>query len=120
MNKSKTLTGIYANIGKIIRKRRTEMDLTLEELAFRCGRDWSYLCQIELAKSIPSIETLALICEQLGIKMSELFEENATKAKVVAKADKDLFAAKITFLLRNTKTKDKKTALAVLKKLFQK
>ena len=96
------------------------MDLTLEELAFRCGRDWSYLCQIELAKSIPSIETLSLICEQLDIKMSELFEENATKAKIVAKADKDLFSTKITFLLRNTKAKDKKTALAVLKKLFQK
>jgi len=116
MNKPPKLIKLYENIGKQIRKARSEEGITLEELAGRCGRDWTYLSQIERAKSIPSMETLFLICEQLRIPFASLFESH--KPEVTYKIDK--YSNKILYFLRESSPRDKKTAVEVIKKLFDK
>ena len=118
--KSANTINLYKTIGATLRKKRIEQNITLEELGWRSGRDWTYISQIERAKGIPSIETLLLICEQLGIKISELFEVSTVKNKVSDKTEKDPFTTKIAFLSHNAKAKDKKTVLAIAKKFFQK
>jgi DNA-binding response OmpR family regulator len=61
------------NLGKVLRDRRKNMDLTLAQLSDRTKVSLGYLSQIELGKNSASIETLYKICLGLGIKMSELF-----------------------------------------------
>jgi len=116
MGKLEKLTNLYKNIGGHIRKTRGAQSITLEELADKCGRDWTFLSQIELAKSIPSIETLFLICEQLRIPLASLFTSH--------KADKlncdDPFINKISYLFKDASPKDKKTAVLLIKKIFKK
>src|SRR4029078_9329660 len=60
-------------LGKVLRERRKNLDLTLAQLSDRTKVSLGYLSQIELGKNSASIETLYKICLGLGIKMSELF-----------------------------------------------
>ena len=63
------------NLGLKIKERRTLLDLTQEELANRCELTKGYISQIENDKVSPSIETLGLILEVLGISFSDFFKE---------------------------------------------
>ncbi|MDI6641519.1 MAG: helix-turn-helix transcriptional regulator [Elusimicrobiota bacterium] len=68
------LKKIFETIGQQIRNKRKAKSLTLEDLAEKCGREWSYISQIERGKSIPSIETLFRICNALEISLTDLFK----------------------------------------------
>jgi transcriptional regulator with XRE-family HTH domain len=116
MEKPAKLQQLYANIGHQIRETRTKRGITLEELAGRVGRDWSYISQIERAKGIPSIETLFNISEELQIHLSSLFETH----KPTSKPQADTFSSKILYILKDASPKEKKTAISVLKKIFNK
>ena len=116
MGKSEKLTNLYRSIGRHIRKAREGQGITLEELADKSGRDWTFLSQIELAKSIPSIETLFLICEQLRVPLATLFDSHKTKIPNC----NDPLIGKIAYLMKDASPKDKKTAVLLLKKLFNK
>lgn len=61
-------------LGNSIRDRRKEANLTLAELAQRAGVSIGYLSQIELGKSIASVEKLYRISLGLGIRITDLFE----------------------------------------------
>lgn len=115
MSKPLALLELYANIGRQLRRVRKMNGLTLEELADRCGRDWSFLSQIERGKTVPSIETLYLISEQLHIPITALLSDVDTKVD-----DKiDPIANKISHFLVNASLKDKKMAVDMIKKLFK-
>jgi transcriptional regulator with XRE-family HTH domain len=53
-------------IGKLIRDRRTEKQLTQEELSERSGVAVSTICSIENGTHVPMASTLAAILGELG------------------------------------------------------
>ena len=62
-------------IGSVIRRVRTERELTLEEASQRAGVSSSMLGQIERGESNPTVSTLWKIAEGLRISFSELMGE---------------------------------------------
>lgn len=59
--------------GKIIQRRRIEIGLSQEELAFRSGISRSYMGVIERGEKSPSIDTIAKVAKGLGESISDLF-----------------------------------------------
>ncbi len=107
---------IYKSIGKIIRNERNKRGLTLEQLAEKTQRDWSYLSQIERGKNVPSIETLIRICEALNISLGNLFAFH--KPIVTYKADP--YINKISNIIKERNVEDKKVAFNILSQVFKK
>ncbi len=62
----------YKKLGKNISKRRLLLGIKQVELGELTGLSQKYLSNIENAKSIPSLETLLLICEALKTTPNEL------------------------------------------------
>lgn len=99
---------LYKHIGQKIRTARKAKEMTLEDLAFEIGMDWSFLARIETGKAIASIETLSKICSALNIEMSYLFDnKDIIKDELV---DKDLHK-----LIKNLPLKEKQKILKILK-----
>ena len=65
---------------KFVRNRiaflRTAKNISARELSLRLGQSVGYINHIEIGTSNPSIEMLFYICEELGVTMSEFFEED--------------------------------------------
>lgn len=74
-------------IGKRIKERRTLLMLTQEELANRCELTKGFISQLENDKVSPSIETLELILEVLGISLSDFFKEKHNTSIVFSKEE---------------------------------
>lgn len=62
-------------IGRQIRRFRSKMGLTLEELASRTELSKGFLSQLENDLTSPSIATLADICEVLGVSLTAFFKD---------------------------------------------
>lgn len=59
-------------IGKKIKKKRTILGLTQEELAEKVGISRAYIGFVEQGRNAPSLETLEKIAKSLKVKLSEL------------------------------------------------
>ncbi|MBR4929740.1 MAG: helix-turn-helix transcriptional regulator [Bacteroidaceae bacterium] len=59
-------------MGKKIRRKRREMDITQEQLAALVGISTSFVGHIERGTRVPSIETLYRICDALGVSADYL------------------------------------------------
>jgi len=111
----KNVRELYVFIGKKIREIRKLRELTLEELAEKVGRNWSFLSQIERGKSIPSIETLFLICNALEISLPDLFEKHKSISyKIDSKTDKFIW------LFKDANPSEKQTIITVIKQILKK
>lgn len=55
---------------------RTAKNISARELSLRLGQSVGYINHIEIGTSNPSIEMLFYICEELGITMSDFFDED--------------------------------------------
>jgi DNA-binding response OmpR family regulator len=64
---------LHQAIGDAVRNARKVQDLSLKQLARRCGLSVSLLSQVERAESSASVSSLYKIASALGLKMSELF-----------------------------------------------
>ncbi len=72
MNTTITDTKFLINLGLIIQKRRHELGLSQEELAWRCDMTKNGLGKIELGRSNLRLLTLLSILKQLDLKLSDL------------------------------------------------
>lgn len=54
-------------LGKLIRKRRSQLNLTLQELCKDAGLSAGYLSQVERDKAVPTLATLAQIAQTLDV-----------------------------------------------------
>lgn len=61
------------SIAAILRRLRREADLTLQELADRCGLASSTLSKIENGQMSPTYDTILRVAAGLGLDMAELF-----------------------------------------------
>ncbi len=57
-------------LGDELRKARERAGLTQEQLSFRAGLSRPYVSILERGLKSPSLETLFLICEALGVSAS--------------------------------------------------
>ena len=67
-------THLNSEVGRHIRTKRHESDLTLKQLANRTGLSVSLISQIELGKSAASMSTMHKLAAALGVKMTYFFE----------------------------------------------
>lgn len=60
-------------IGQVLREARQRQGLTQREVA----RPFStaFVCSVELGKTMPSLPSLAILLERLGISLAEFFSE---------------------------------------------
>lgn len=70
------------NLGSRIKQRRVLLQLTQQELANRCELTKGYISQLESDSVSPSLETLEIILDVLGISLSEFFKD-AEDTKIV-------------------------------------
>ena len=61
-------------LGRILRERRLEHNLTQRELALKADLDYTYVSKIEGGTQAPSIEALARISSVLGLSSLEINE----------------------------------------------
>jgi transcriptional regulator with XRE-family HTH domain len=59
-------------MGDELRESRERAGLTQEELSFRAGLSRPYISQLERNLKSPTVDTLFLICDALGISAAEL------------------------------------------------
>jgi len=60
-------------IGSILRARRKELGLTLDQVAERIGVTKGFLSEVEREKTSPSVASLLQICRALQMSVGELF-----------------------------------------------
>ena len=68
------MTDVRARFGATLREWRTRQNLTQEQLAERSGLSYKFIGEIERGRGNPTIETMARLCDALGVSMSELLE----------------------------------------------
>lgn len=66
-------TTILVNIGKSIYKRRKELNMTQDDLAYDAGLDRTYIGYIENGKQNVTISVLCKIANVLKLNIKELF-----------------------------------------------
>jgi DNA-binding XRE family transcriptional regulator len=64
---------IRVDVGKKIKKLRSETSLSQQALAVRCGIFRTYLSRIENGTANPSITVVAALAAALGVEVVELF-----------------------------------------------
>lgn len=72
MNNTQTNTNI--KFGLMIKKLRTEKNLSQEDFAFECGLHRTYIGQIERAEKNISIKNVEKIANALGMDVKDLFD----------------------------------------------
>ncbi|MAX82103.1 MAG: hypothetical protein CL843_18230 [Crocinitomicaceae bacterium] len=80
----------YSQVLKRIKLRREEVDITIDQMAERLGKDRTSYSRKEAGKSKISTEELMQIAEILDVPMSRLFDEDdeLTQAMVEDKVEK--------------------------------
>lgn len=61
-------------LGEKVRSRRTELNISQEELAFKCGFDRTYISLVERGKRNISLLNLCKLSNALEIDLSELIK----------------------------------------------
>jgi len=61
-------------LGKILRERRLEHNLTQRNLAQKANLDYTYVSKIEVGSQAPSVEALTRIAGVLGLSSLEINE----------------------------------------------
>lgn len=72
------------SFGDAVRKRRRQLGLSQEKLAFRCGSHRNYIGEIERGEKSPSLHIVFALADALEIKASALVkmaERNRQKAE---------------------------------------
>lgn len=68
-------TVIGAIFGGVLQRYRDKAGLTQEELAFRAGRDRTFVSRLERGIRQPTITTLIGLAEAMGISAAELVKD---------------------------------------------
>lgn len=64
------------NIAQKIKFFREQKDYTVNKLANLAGISQSFLRDLELDKKKPSVETVNVLCDTLGISLRDFFDED--------------------------------------------
>ncbi len=81
---------------------RTNKNISARELSLRLGQSEGYINAIENGKSNPSVQMLGYICEELGISMSDFYDEDNNYPDLIKE------------IIKQSKKLDKKSLESVL------
>lgn len=70
----KNSSNITVRFGQRVRQLRTELGLSQEAFADKCGLDRTYISGIERGVRNPTLEVIAVIADGLKIKINALFD----------------------------------------------
>lgn len=62
---------------------RTNKNISARELSLRLGQSEGYINAIENGKSNPSVQMLGYICEELGVSMSDFYDEGSNYPDII-------------------------------------
>lgn len=65
---------VLDQLARSIKKRRAELGISQEDLAFQSGIDRTFVSKIERSIANPSLKTILDIAEALDISLSDLFK----------------------------------------------
>ena len=86
-------------LGDKLKAIRVEKKMTLDDVAKKSSLTKSFISQVELNKTSPSITSLMKVATALGIRLTDLFrEEDLTKDVLIKKGEKDSYYNKRTRL----------------------
>ena len=100
----------YTIIGKRIKTRRQEQNITQEKLAERVGISVVYLSKIENGRVYPTLETLSNICTELDTELSAILSNTEI-------ARKDYANERVLELFNSCSIRVKPIALSLLEEL---
>lgn len=75
--------GRVEELGARLREARQAKALSLRELGDRCGFSASFLSQVELGQTSPSLGSLQRICDALGVALAELLAPTTSSEPVL-------------------------------------
>lgn len=75
------------DIGKRLKKRRKEKEITIKSLAEYTGLSVGYLSNLENGVNSPTLESLSKICEALDSKITDMITDETTGKTVIRKSD---------------------------------
>jgi transcriptional regulator with XRE-family HTH domain len=84
---------IYREVGTQLRSVRLRRGLTLEQLAALSGLSAAYIGQVERSVKKPSLRTLAILAQALGVSPASLCPNHAPTEKVVKEKSLDALVA---------------------------
>ena len=109
-----TMASTLAAIGHRIRKARTERGMTLQAIAAASGLSPSMLSLVERGRASPSIGSLIVIANALGITMSELVSTaEAREDRLVVRADEAPIVATAKHVVRRLLREDRERGVSV-------
>jgi transcriptional regulator with XRE-family HTH domain len=94
INLSTKADNISTRVGQAIKRRRTQLGLTLRDLASRSGVSASTVSDIERGTKSPTITTLDALAQALGLSMSALADggtQPASRIRVLRAAERPNF-----------------------------
>lgn len=105
----RALSDYHKQIGARIRRIRTGMKISQEELAARSKVSLNQLGRIERGERSPTLATLLKICNGLGITTGELFADAPPAGHAAngrRQSEKDILEKKITETLKKLRTRE--------------
>ena len=105
MRRKPKRTNLLDNLAKHMRDRRRTLGLTQEQLAEKSGLSANYVARLEIADKTPSVGTVIVLSEALGVELSELLagDQEPTwleDAQEIARIMESLDAHDSRFVLR--------------------
>ena len=79
------MDNFQSRLAIIIKNRRQEMKISQEHLADLIGKTPGFIGQLERQESLPSLETLSSIINNLGIDANEIFTDGMSTQDDCAK-----------------------------------
>ena len=68
------------DVSERIRFFREQKKMTVNKLANQAGISQSFLREVELGRKKPTVETLSLLCDALGITLRDFFDDRSPSA----------------------------------------
>ena len=111
---SESTAAALAAIGMRIREARLERDMTLQALADACGLSPSMLSLVERGRASPSIGSLIVIANALGVPMSELVvDQPADEEKLVVRPSEQRLVETAAHVVRRIIREDRTRGVSI-------
>ena len=99
------------NIGKVIRKQRESIRITLNQLSGLSGVSVAHLSRVELGQRVPSPRTLQSIAKPLGFDLNELLilaGYISPEPSALSEEQRNVLRAELNMLLERVETDSKR------------
>jgi transcriptional regulator with XRE-family HTH domain len=105
-------SSIYENIGRSLRSHRLAAGLTLDELAESSGMSPAYIGQIERNRKKPSLLTVAVLSQALGLPVDRLLDHSKEPPRLAV-------SQRIEILIRRLNPREQEVLVSIVRNLVK-